>query len=255
MDVVVKGSGFKIFSSNLKTKPIILNIDNLGKKTNLKYYLLPKNQQVEIQKQLVSGLKIEQLLKDTIYLEIGNLTSKKVPVRPDLNIKYQIGYDASGFIEVAPDSILISGSEEKINSISSLQTNLLNLEGVKSDFENTVSIIKPKNSKNINFSHKTVQIKGSVEKFTEGTFEVVYKVINLPSNVQLNTLTRKVEVVFVVALSNFNKIDANSFKVECDYLISSENNLGYLIPKIVSKPGLVKSVKVVPNKIDFLIQK
>jgi hypothetical protein len=69
------------------------------------------------------------------------------------------------------------------------------------------------------------------------------------------TLTKTVEVVFIVGLSDFNKMNINSFRVECDFETSEKNNLGYLLPKIVMKPDLVKSIRVLPNKIDFLIQK
>lgn len=255
LELLVKGSGFKILSSKFSSNSILLNTDNLARKTKSKYYFLLKNQQVNIQKQLLSGLQIQQIIKDTIYLEIGSLTSKKVPVRLNLNIKYHLGYDASDTVRIVPDSILISGPKEQINKINELKSKVLKLDDVKSNFENTVLIIKPKNSNNINFSTETVQIKGSVEKFTEGSFKIPFKVINLPTTIQLATLTKTVEIVFVVGLSDFNKMDINSFRVECDYETSIKNNLGYLIPKIVMKPDLVKSVKVIPNKIDFLIQK
>jgi hypothetical protein len=255
IELLIKGSGFKILSSKFSRNSILLSTENLGKKTASKYFFLPKNQQVNIQKQLLSGIQIEQIIRDTIHLEIGSLTSKKVPVNLNLNIKYHIGYDTSTKIEIEPDSISISGPKEQINKIKEIKSSLLSLNDVKSNFEKTLLIIKPKNSKNINFSSETIKIKGSVEKFTEGSFKIPFKIINLPPNIKLATLEKTVEVVFIVSLSDFNKIDINSFKVECDYKTSENNNFGYLIPKIVMKPFLVKSIKVIPNKIDFLIQK
>jgi hypothetical protein len=255
IEFLVKGSGFKILSSKFSRNSILLNTDNLGKKTATKYFFLPKNQQVNIQKQLLSGLQIQQIVKDTIYLEIGSLTSKKVPVRLDLNIKYHVGHGASTPIKIVPDSILISGPKKQVSKIKELKSSFLTLDDVKSNFENTLSIMKPENAKNINFSNETVKIKGSVEKFTEGSFKIPFKVINLPSDIQIVTLTKTVEVVFIVGLSDFNKMNINSFRVECDFETSEKNNLGYLLPKIVMKPDLVKSIRVLPNKIDFLIQK
>ena len=51
------------------------------------------------------------------------------------------------------------------------------------------------------------------------------------------------------------KVSKLSFKIECDYSVSEKNNLGYLIPKIIEKPDFIKSVKIIPTKVDFLIQK
>ena len=118
-----------------------------------------------------------------------------------------------------------------------------------------VKFILPKNSNNLKVKTDFTVISGKVEKFTEGTFNIPFKVINLPEDMELTTLNETVEVVFVVGLSNFNKIDKNFFEVICDYNISKENNLSYLLPKIVAKSNFIKSYKVVPNKIDFLIQK
>lgn len=71
----------------------------------------------------------------------------------------------------------------------------------------------------------------------------------------LTTLIESIEVDFVVALSNFTKVSETSFKIECDFNFSEANSLGYLIPKVIVKPDFIKSIKINPTKIDFLIQK
>ena len=101
---------------------------------------------------------------------------------------------------------------------------------------------------------KEITISGKIEKFTEGTFEVQYKIINIPDGLKINTLSKKIQVTFIVGLSNFNNLSENSFQIVCDYNVSKESNLGYLIPKLVHKPSEIKSYKMIPNKIDFLIQ-
>ena len=131
----------------------------------------------------------------------------------------------------------------------------MKLEDVKSDFSEKVKIILPENLSNIKVNSNFTTVGGKVEKFTEGTFKITFKVMNLPESVELTTLNKSVEVVFVVGLSNFDKIDKDFFEVVCDYNISKENNLNYLIPKVTTKSRFIKSFKVIPNKIDFLIQK
>ena len=168
---------------------------------------------------------------------------------------YHIGYDLLKKIEVEPDSILISGPESKVDSIHSILLNKLYLEDVKESFSKEITIQKSSLNASINYDKEFVTVKGTVEKFTEGSFNVSFEVVNLPEKINLTMLTKTVEVVFVVALSDFNKIDENSFKIECDYQESEKNNLNYLIPRIVLKPYELKSVKVIPSKIDFLIQK
>ena len=156
-------------------------------------------------------------------------------------------------IKISPDSIVISGPKAQVEKTNYLGLSKLKLEDVKSDFSEEVTILKSNN--NFKISDLKTTISGSVDKFTEGKLQVPFTTKNLPKDINLTTLSEKVEIVFVVALSNFSKISEASFKVECDYLTSEKNNLGYLIPKVILAPDFIKSIKIIPKKIDFLIQK
>jgi len=80
-------------------------------------------------------------------------------------------------------------------------------------------------------------------------------VINLPRNVIISTYPKEVKVVYQVALKDYNKVPENSFRVQCDYKQTQDNGLDYLIPKLVDMPEIISDVKIVPNKIEFLLKK
>jgi hypothetical protein len=253
IDITVKASGFKILRSNFKNKKIQLEASDLQRKEHSKFYFLTKNQVKKIQQQLLFGVELKEIEQDTIYLNLGLLTSKKVALKPNLDINYHIGYDLLNEIKISPDSIVISGPEAQVEKTNYLDLSELKLDDVKSDFSEEVTILKLNN--NFKISDLKAVISGSVDKFTEGKLQVSFTTKNLPKDINLTILSEKVEIVFVVALSNFSKISEASFKVECDYLISEKNNLGYLIPKVILAPDFIKSIKIIPKKIDFLIQK
>ncbi|MGK0412464.1 MAG: hypothetical protein ACJA1B_000661 [Polaribacter sp.] len=255
IDISIKASGFKILRTNFKNKIIQLEASDLQKKKAENFYLLPRNQTKKIQKQLLSGVVLQEIIKDTIYLNLGVLSSKKVVIKPNLEINYHIGYDLLEEISVKPDSIVVSGSKAQLQKINYLNLNKLSLNDVKTDFSKQVTIINPEAQNSLNFNILKVEISGKVDKFTEGVLQIPFTIKNLPENTSLTILTENVEIVFIVALSNFAKVSEASFKVECDFAISEGNNLGYLIPKVIAKPNFIKSFKIVPAKIDFLIQK
>ncbi|WP_299013719.1 CdaR family protein [uncultured Polaribacter sp.] len=255
LELIVKASGFKILKTRINSKTININAGAANKKNGTTHYILTKNQQGSLQKQLPTGLDLKEIVKDTFFLELGSLVTKKVPVKPDLKVNFHLGYDFVKPITLVPDSILVFGPENYINSLQTVTLQPLSLDDVKSDFENKVSIIKPKNVTNLKFSSQTVTIKGKVENFTEGTFEVPYKIINIPDGVSVSTLTKNCTVSFIISLKNFNKINKNSFEIVCDYAVAEKNNLNYLVPKLLNKSDLIKSYKIAPNKIDFLIEK
>ena len=255
IDVIVKSSGFNILKSRLSDKNLVFNAKSLNKKSSSQYYFLTRNQFKSVQKQLQSGVQLQEISLDTIFLDLGSLISKKVPLKSNLEINYHIGYDILESVSMDPDSILISGPKGQIENIKIINLELLKLEDVKSDFSKNVKIILPENTGNIKLNSKFTKISGEVEKFTEGTFKISFKVLNLPKDINLTTLNKTIEVVFVVALSNFDKVNKDFFEVVCDYNIAKENKLNYLIPKVTVNSRLIKSFKVIPNKIDFLIQK
>ena len=77
----------------------------------------------------------------------------------------------------------------------------------------------------------------------------------MPKNHIISTYPKEVKVVFQVALKDYNKITKNSFVIRCDYKKTTKNNFEYLIPEIIEKPEILFDVKVVPNKVEFLIKK
>jgi len=255
LNLSIKATGFKIAITELRKKIITIDASKLQQKKANQYYILTRNQFLNIQKQLMNGVDLQEIEKDTINLNIDELASKYVALKPNLELEYHIGYDLLNEVSIQPDSILISGPSSQIESISQLQLEKLTLTDIKSDFSHELSILKPKDLEIIKLTTSTVTINGSVDKFTEGTINVPFTINNLPDNVNVTILNEEIQIVFVVALSNFNEVSKSSFKVECDYEMSANNDLSYLIPKITLKPSFVRSVKLYPSKIDFLIQK
>jgi hypothetical protein len=255
LEIIVKGTGYNILSEKFSKKIIKLDAQSLQRKSVSKYFFLLKNQKIGIEGQLKSRLEIDSFLKDSIFVRLGYLTTKKVPIFPNVSIEFKQGYDLSKKITYSPDSISISGPKASIDSILKVDLEEKILTEVVSDISEKLNVVIPKGIPNLKLSSTTVLLEGIVEKFTEGSFEVPFKIQNLPTGVLINTFPKTVKVIFKVGLSNFNKINEDSFEVTCDYQVSELNNYTHLIPKVISKSALVKSVKVIPSEIDFLIQK
>lgn len=254
ISLLVKGSGFNLLSANFSDRKIKFFINNLQKESTNNFYLLTDSQQVEIQKQLPSGLSLQDVLQDTIFLKLGSLQSKKVPVVPNLDTTYKLGYNKSEAIKITPDSILISGPELQLKKIHNIQLEKLTLKEVSDNIKRKVAVIAPKVDK-VKISANTTELSLNVDKFTEGEFEIPVVIKNIPPNKKINIFPKKVRIIFKIVLKDFSKVTADSFEVVCDYEQAMENELNYLIPKLKSKPNQVSSVRIVPNKIDFLIYK
>ncbi len=248
----VKANGFKLIGTSFVHKPIIIDLKNLTRKTDSTYYLLSKNLMTDIQNQLKSGLTLNKVNVDSIFFNINKLHSKKVPVQPNISISYKKGFDLASSIKLVPDSIVISGAKKLLDTIIKVKTEEMEFTNISNNVSTKISILIPERIKT-KFRKASLEFK--VDKFTEGIMEVPVSIINLPEKNSVNIYPKTVSIIYKVGLKDFNKIDANFFEVYCDYNQSIKNNLTYLVPKLKAKADITSSIRIVPNKIDFLIQK
>ncbi len=248
--LLIKGSGFKLIATSLSNNSIELNLENANKKKTNNYYFLTKKLHSEIQRQLKSGIELIQIQIDTIPLNIGTLHSKKIPLKTDLNITFQLGHDLSSPISIKPDSILISGEQSLLETIILLNLEEINLENLSESTKINSVINIPDDIKT---DITSAEISINVDKFTEGEIEVPVFVKNAPPGITI--YPKKVKIIYKVGLKNFNKININSFKIECDYNEVKNNDISYLTPKLTKSSSLITLVRKVPEKIDFLIHK
>lgn len=255
IEIHVKTTGFKLISATFFPTELKIDVSNLNWKSSTDYYLLLSQQRLAIQKQMKTGVEIDFFINDSIYFNLGKLKNKKVPVKPLLDLSYATGFELNGNIITVPDSILISGPESILDTIDFVSTKLLQIKKLNNSIDQTIEIERFSSDSNVKLQQKNIKIIANVEKYTEGTLEIPFEVLNLPENNIINTFPKVVKVTYKVALSNFNKIDLTSFLIHCDYQVSKKNNLSYLIPILVEKSPMVKYVRMSPMKIDYIINK
>lgn len=252
--VDVKASGFKIIRTRIQNSSIDLDASFFQQNKQKKHYILLEKQIQSIQNQLYSDVVVQRVVEDTLFANLDVLESKRVAITPNMSINYHVGYGLIDKIKIQPDSILVSGSKTNLDTITHLPLAAVKLNDVKENFERKVKVVLT-NLEGLKLETEEVVITGNVDKFTEGSVKVPFEIKAVSSDVKLTTLTENINITFVVGLSDFNKVVPSLFKVECDYRYSEDQNLTYLIPKLVKKPKFIKSYKISPQTIDFLIQK
>jgi len=249
----LKAGGFKFLTYQLDNPKIKINLDHLHHLKKDLYYYLPNNHLRDLQLQFSSDVELLSIAKDTIYIELTSLATKKVKVKPNLNITFKMGYNFSKGITIKPDSVNIIGSKSILDTINSISTIALNLKEVSNNI-NRKLLLNDFNKK-IKFDKPEVKIYARVDKFTETSVVKSFKVINIPKGYKINTIPKEVTITYQVSLSNFNKVSANMFEIVCNFSETLKDSLNYLIPKIVAKPDFVSAVQLSPNKIEYLLLK
>ena len=251
----VKASGFKIISGKLFPNKIKIESSNPLLKSKTNYFLLLPQQRLAIQRQMNAGVYIDHFIKDSINFNLGLLEKKKVPVKVNSNLSYGIGFDIKGEIEIKPDSITISGPESILDTIQFVETDELVRKEMIESIQEDALLKKFPLTMNVNFDIEKVTITATIEKYTEGTLKIPFSVVNLPEGMIINTYPKEIDITYKVSLSDFGKINPSSFVIECDYKMSLDNKMQYLVPKLTQQSNLIKNAKISPTRIDFIIEK
>lgn len=255
INVAFRAPGFTVLKYKLKQHRLTLNLNSISK-NNTSYYVLPNMQISNLNGQLSAETELVRVLNDTIFIDLGNNVSKKVPINPDLEIKFKLGYNLTENFKIIPDSVTISGPEKYIDSIKEISTVYLQVDEIYENIDIELVLKNPAKINNVTLSVSNINIKGEVDKFTEGSFTFPVTIINEPEGVKINPFPKEIEVVYQVGLSNFNKINRNSILIVFDYKqYEKDTLLQFLTPIIKQKSDYISSLKINPGQIEFLIQK
>jgi len=255
LELQIKAPGFMLLKYKFKKRKIILSLKNISKRKSA-YYILPNKQISSLNLQFSNEIEIMGVLRDTIFIEIGNSIFKKVPIIPKLDIQYKAGYNLVEKLKITPDSVIVSGSKKLIDSITGISTSSLKLNDVYEDIALELLLNSPYKSGQIKMSAIKVKVNGKVEKFTEGTFKIPVSIINVPFGVKVTTFPKEIEVIYQAGLSNFSKITQNDVSVVFDYKqYENDTLISYLTPIIAQKSDLIYALKINPPQLEFLIEK
>ena len=245
--------GFKLLGYSLKKRNLNYSLSEIKRKRGSEYYSLTKSNINFLQSQLSAETVVLNVIPDTLNFDFGVKKSKKVKIIPNITLEFKPGFNLIKNYNITPENVTISGPTKIVDSINEINTEEIVWKDISESFENKIKLLIP--HEGISLSTNEILVKGKVEKITQGSFNLPFKVINLPKNYIISTYPKEVKIIYQVALNDYNKISENSFKIQCDYKQTDENNLEYLIPVIVEKPEILFDVKIVPNKIEFLIKK
>lgn len=253
LNITLQTYGFKFLKYYLSDPVVTVDMSELDSKNN-EYFWTNTRGLAHINSQFGENVKIMAVNPDSLVFYFDRNDVKKIPVEFNSKISFAPGYDINGAFRLIPDSIKIIGPKILLDSILKIQTQELILKDVKSDIDTPLNLILPDTSQNLVYSHKVIEVKGKVEKFTEGIIDVPVDVINIPSDLKINFFPKTIGVSYYTNLNNFKNINKNDFIIECDF-----NNLvegrTYLDASIVKYPEKVKNVKLNQKRIEFIISK
>ncbi|MGZ0017894.1 CdaR family protein [Yeosuana sp. AK3] len=252
LNITLKTFGFNWLKYYLRKPKITIDFKKDVTKKGSEYILNKSAVFLKSDSEFGSQEELLNVSPDTIYFRFDVNLIKKILVVVNANINFSPGFDTFKLYEMHPDSIQVVGPNELVKPITSIQTENITLENVKSDISVTLKLQLPKNNEDLIFSNEEVEMTAKVEKFTEGSLKVPVELINVPDDLKIKYFPKAINVIFYTSLKNFNDISVKDFKVTCDYNKVSSNQT-FLLPELNNMTKKVKSAKINQQHIDFII--
>lgn len=258
LELHVSGFGYNLLRYKFKFIPFPINIDlskytqkqveKEGLKTTVIHTRLIKS---NIRNQLGKNINVLDILPDTITCKYANVVSKKVAIKDNASLQFDAQCMLNGKIEFTPDSVLVSGSEQIIDTLKYIYTKKLKFKNLNKDIERNISL---QSIENLSIAKKRAIIKIKVSKFTENTMQIPIKTNNVPDSLKLITFPQKANVKYMVSLNNCDKISERDFNLEVNYK-DIEKLLGdKLTVKLSYKSNKVKAVSFKPPFVEYIIE-
>lgn len=188
---------------------------------------------------------------DGFVLFLENKISKKLPVVIRDKISFAPEFHLQGFKTATPDSVLVSGPESKIDELTFVETNLLQLEDLRSSKVFQVNVLSPEPE--ISMDPEVVEIDIPVEQYTERQFFVPLQIKNPPAD-SLQIFPRKVLVSCVIGLSKYSELTEKNFKLEVDLGKVALSRSKTTVPiQLTQYPVFARDVNFSPKSAEFFI--
>ena len=257
INVQIYASGFSIlgYKLNPEIEPLTIDVNDIkpDKKVDF-YYLTPNSEIDKLSAQLSSEIKIISVIPDTLYFDFSPIESKTVPVKLNSDLHFDSQFQLSDSIKISPSEITVSGARSLLQNITSIETEKLSLKNIHKTTTLEVTLLVNSSMEKLTLSTSKISVTIPVEKYTEESFEIPIQVINMPNNVSMKIFPNKTTVTFLVDMGDYQSITSDQFVAVVDYqdIAKGADKLQVVMEK---SPDKIKSLQIVPDKVEYIISK
>jgi hypothetical protein len=257
IDVQLRTTGFRIISFGLHREqdPVEVDVSERFQNTSINAAILALPTAFflkDFSRELGKEVSIVGFNPDSIIFNFSDLVTRQLPVVVNYKASFERQYDTTGPPSVVPSYIEVSGPPAVISRLQQISTETIYLENLKGPVKRTVPL---KETRLTTYSIPEVEFFLPVEKFTEGSVEIDIKPINVNTGYTLKTFPDKVKVRYLVAISNYNKVDPSMFDAVVDGEAGQIKHTSKLPVQIITSPSNVRISMLEPEKVDYILRR
>ena len=197
-----------------------------------------------------SSVELLSISEDSILFFFDQYVSKKIPVKENVTVNFESGYENFKIPVLNPDSVVVTGPKELLSDLKYLVTDSVNFEKINSDIKFNLNLINP-DLDNLIFSDNSLEYLLEVDQYTEETIKVPVNVLFNSDNSKFNYYPKELSIKYNISINDYVEVNPMDFKIECVYDSNSPNNISKA--EISKKPSFVKNVRLNTDQIQIII--
>ena len=213
--------------------------------------ILTKELLKEVSSQIASSTQITSVKPDTIEFYYNHGLHKRVPVFVEGQAKTGAGYTITG-TKLSHDSVTVYASSSLLDDITAAHVHMDYLKPISTTTSFTMKINSIRGAK---FVPDTVNYQVNVDRLVEKRMKVAIRTEGFPKDLELLPLPQETNVVFQVPMDLYNSISSQDFVVTAHYKNLPKNGESHYPLQLTSAPKGVSRVRLVPNKVEYVIEK
>jgi YbbR domain-containing protein len=246
--IKLRGQGWKLFSFKIgKDVAYNISVNKQGGTREIKLmdYLTDN-------RWMLSELNIIDIIPGTIAFSVEKKVTKKVTVSADLNLDFKAGFGLAKQVELEPDSVIITGPQSIVNSLTELRTKAVNLSSLdKMTTKNIDFVDLPGTTSEISF----VTINLDVQRIVDNQFDDInVEVLDVPPDRDVILLPSKISCSVRGGIEILGKLEKEQFRAFVLYRDLVLDTLGSIIPKL-ELPDNTNLRYIKPEHIRYVIKK
>ncbi|MCF8464156.1 MAG: hypothetical protein K9G41_04915 [Flavobacteriales bacterium] len=256
----VKGFGFDLLwhwlqfdKLEIPVKADPMELASIRRKGREYHYILTRYKYGRMESIEANQLEILSITPDTLFLVFTPKFTKLVPVKLNAAISFSKQFGMVSDAVLVPDSILLIGPQQTIDTISFVLTEPQSWLGLNESLTAEVQLKKLAGLSYVRLSQTNVQVELNVVEFTEGSVTVPVRVeSDRPETVKI--FPSEVEIKYQVPLSGYDEVDADQFLATV--LLNAQSLGSVSLPVSLDRqPADVKQIRIIPPQVEFIIQK
>lgn len=257
LNVEVKSFGFDLlwFRFNQKRQPLRIQVGD-GSLRKVKRegvemaVILSEERRSEVASMLSDAFQLIQIGPDSLFLDLRPLQRKTLPIVLRAQIDYRKQYGPVGIPELIPDSITVSATPEVLDTLAVLYTERISWSDMHESVTGKVKLLEL--GREVLPDQREVEVHVNVEEYTEKRVMLPIEVRSEGRDVAIQLFPKKVEVVFQVPLSQYDRVSDRDLSVAVD--VPEDETRDRLTVEVVRQPESAQQIRISPQQVEYIIQ-